>query len=324
MVYMEKGEYLSIYETMLRIRTFDETAMKLSEGGELNGFIHPYSGEEAIAAGVCSELTNDDCIVSTHRGHGHIIAKGADIKKMFAELYGKATGYSGGRSGSMHIADFGIGIIGANGIVGAGLPIANGVAFALDYMNKNAICVVFFGDGATNRGTFHEALNLASTWNLPILFVCENNNIASTTMRHETMKNKYIAERASAYGMTGITIDGNDPLEVKGATREAIERLYRGGGQTIIECMTWRHHQHYNGDRFVYKDPKEQAMWLSKEMDPISRFETRLVREGIVSTEELSRIRAGVVAEVIAAVEYGKASPYPEPAAMFENVYKER
>ncbi|MDR3364597.1 MAG: thiamine pyrophosphate-dependent dehydrogenase E1 component subunit alpha [Clostridiales Family XIII bacterium] len=320
---LQKDDYLKIYETMVRIRAFDETAAELAESGELPGFVHPYSGEEAIAAGVCSELTDLDCIVSTHRGHGHIIAKGADIRKMFAELFGKATGYSGGRSGSMHIADFGRGIIGANGIVGAGLPIANGVAFALDYMGKDAVCVCFFGDGATNRGTFHEALNLASTWNLPTLFVNENNGFASTTPRLEAMNVARVAQRAAAYGMTGVTIDGNDVLAVKQATREAIGRVKSGGGQTLIECLTWRHHQHFIGDRTAYKDPAEQARWLSATMDPIPRFEALMIADGVCTASEIATLRDRAVSDILEAVLYGKESPDPDPSQICGHVYKE-
>ena len=319
-----KTECLKIYEKMSRIRAFDEMAAALSESGNLPGFVHPYSGEEAIAVGVCSELTDDDCVVSTHRGHGHIIAKGGDVKKMFAELYGRATGYCGGKSGSMHIADFGLGIIGANGIVSAGLPIANGVAFALDYLRKDAVCVCFFGDGSTNRGPFHEALNLASTWNLPIIFVNENNGFASTTYRRETMNIERISERAASYGITGVTIDGNDVLLVKETAREAIARLKSGGGQTIIECITWRHHPHYINDHTVYKDPADQARWLSDEMDPIPRFEAKLLAAGAAAEEELAEIRARVGQEILDAVEYGKESPFPAPAAIWEHVYKEQ
>jgi len=324
MLDLKKEEYLKIYETMLRIRTFDETAAAFAGSGELEGFVHPYSGEEAIAAGVCSELSDMDCIVSTHRGHGHIIAKGGDIRKMWAELYGKATGYSGGRSGSMHIADFSIGIIGANGIVAAGLPIANGVAFALDYMGKDAVCVCFFGDGSTNRGPFHEALNLASTWDLPIVFVNENNGYGSTTPRSEIMNIERVAERAASYGITGVTIDGNDVLAVKAAAREAIRRVKSGGGQTIIECITWRHHPHYVGDSTVYKDPAEQARWLSPEMDPIPRFEADILAKGVASEEGLAAVRARVQADIDDAVAFGRQSPYPEPDSFWQHVYEER
>jgi len=324
MLELKKEEYLNIYETMLRIRTFDETAAALSESGELPGFVHPYSGEEAIATGVCSELKDIDCIVSTHRGHGHIIAKGGNLKKMWAELYGKATGYSEGKSGSMHIADFSIGIIGANGIVGACLPISNGVAFALDYMGKDAVCVCFFGDGSTNRGTFHEALNLASTWNLPIVFVNENNGYGSSTPRSEVMNVERIAERAAAYGMTGVTVDGNDVLAVKAAVRDAISRVKSGGGQTLIECITWRHHAHFVGDDQSYKDPAEQAHWLSAEMDPIPRFEACILAEGVASEEELAAVRARVQTDIDDAVAFGRESPYPEPDSFWQHVYEEQ
>jgi pyruvate dehydrogenase E1 component alpha subunit len=283
--------------------------------------VHPYSGEEAIAAGVCGELTEADCICSTHRGHGHIIAKGGDVRRMMAELFGKETGYSRGKSGSMHIADIGLGIIGANGIVGAGIAIANGVAFALEYQEKDAVCVVFFGDGATNRGTFHEALNLASAWDLPILFVNENNGFGSSTPRREVMNVERIADRSAAYGMTGVTIDGNDPLAVKKATREAIRRLKTGGGQTLIECITWRHHQHYIGDDTPYKDPADQARWLSAAMDPISRFETVLKAKGICDEAALTAMKNRIGDEILGAVEYAKTSPDPAPASLYENVY---
>jgi len=320
----KKEEYLSLYRTMARIRTFDERAAELSKNSLMPGLVHPYSGEEAIAVGVCSELTTADCIVSNHRGHGHIIAKGADIKKMWAELYGKSTGYSGGRSGSMHIADVSLGIIGANGIVAAGLIIANGVAFALDYLKRDAVCVCFFGDGSTNRGPFHEALNLASIWNLPTIFVNENNGLASSTLYHETTNIERLSDRAVSYGMTGITIDGNDVLAVKKATREAIDRLKAGGGQTLIECITWRHHPHYIGDDSPCKDPAEQARWLSREMDPITRFETRILEEGLATETELSDIREQVMAEILEAQAYGMNSPDPEPDSMYEHVYEER
>jgi pyruvate dehydrogenase E1 component alpha subunit len=318
---LTKQEYLSIYGTMVKIRAFDETAAGLSASGELPGFVHPYSGEEAIAAGVCSELSAEDCICSTHRGHGHIIAKGGDVKRMMAELFGKATGYSQGKSGSMHIADFSLGIIGANGIVGASIPIANGVAFALDYLGKDAVCVAFFGDGASNRGTFHEALNLASAWDLPVIFVCENNGFASSTPRREAMKTDRIASRAAGYGMTGATVDGNDPVAVKEAVREAVSRLRRGAGQTLLECLTWRHHQHFVGDVTAYKDPVDQARWLSPEMDPIPRFESLLKAKGVADAAELADIQGRARAEIVGAVAYAKASPDPTIASMHEFVY---
>ncbi|MDR0874907.1 MAG: thiamine pyrophosphate-dependent dehydrogenase E1 component subunit alpha [Clostridiales Family XIII bacterium] len=318
---LAKKEYLSLYETMVRIRTFEESGRRLMLEGKLGGFLHLYSGEEAIASGVCSELTDEDCICSTHRGHGHIIAKGGSIPKMMAELYGKDTGYSQGKSGSMHIADISIGIIGANGIVGACIPIANGVAFALRYKKKDAVAVAFFGDGSTNRGTFHEALNLASAWKLPVVFVCENNGFGMSTPPTRSTNNKNLSERAVAYNIPGVTVDGNDPVAVKEAFAKAVKRAKKGDGPSLVECLTWRHHGHYIGDPALYKDPKDQKKWLSEEVDPIPRFEARLQKEKIATAKELSAIKAKAEEEVQAAIEFAEASPDPEPETMFEHVY---
>ena len=318
---LKKQEYLDLYERMVRIREFEETARRLMLEGKLGGFLHLYSGEEAIAAGVCSELSDEDCICSTHRGHGHIIAKGGSIPKMMAELYGKDTGYSQGKSGSMHIADIDIGIIGANGIVGACIPIANGVGFALRYKKKDAVAVAFFGDGSTNRGTFHEALNLASAWKLPVIFVCENNGFGMSTPPSRATNNKNLSERAAAYNIPGVTVDGNDPLAVKEATSVAVKRAKEGEGPSFIECTTWRHHGHYIGDPALYKDPEVQKKWLSDDMDPIPRFEDYLVREEILSKSELLAIREKAEEEVEAAVAFAEASPDPSPDSMFEHVY---
>ena len=318
---LTKSEYLSLYETMVRIREFEETSRSLMLEGRLGGFLHLYSGEEAIASGVCSELTKEDCVCSTHRGHGHIIAKGGSIAKMMAELYGKDTGYCQGKSGSMHIADISIGIIGANGIVGACIPIANGVAFALRYQKKDAVAVVFFGDGASNRGNFHEALNLAAAWKLPIVFVCENNGFGMSTPPSRATNNKHISERAAAYNIPGVTIDGNDPVAVKEAAAKAIKRAKKGDGPSLVECVTWRHHGHYIGDPALYKDPEEQKKWLSPEYDPIPRFETRLLGEGIATEAELEKIRDAARKELADAIAFAEASPDPAPGSMFENVY---
>jgi pyruvate dehydrogenase E1 component alpha subunit len=318
---LKKEEYLSLYETMVRIRTFEEAAKRLMLEGRLGGFLHLYSGEEAIAAGVCGELGDADCICSTHRGHGHIIAKGGNTGRMMAELYGKEKGYSQGKGGSMHIADIEIGIIGANGIVGACMPIANGVAFALRYKRKDAVSVAFFGDGATNRGTFHEALNLASTWKLPTVFVCENNGFGMSTPPSRATNIKNLSERAAAYGIPGVTIDGNDPVAVKEAAREAIERAKAQEGPSLVECVTWRHHGHYIGDPAPYKDPKTQEFWLSPEKDPISRFESRLDAKGIATSDELSAIKAKAQAEIEAAIAFAESGADPAPEALTENVY---
>lgn len=318
---VNKEEMFSLFETMVKIRDFEETSKDLMLGGKLGGFLHSYSGEEAIAAGVCSELTKTDYICSTHRGHGHIIAKGGSVDRMMAELYGKSTGYCKGKSGSMHIADISLGIIGANGIVGAGLPIANGVAFALRYKKIDGVVVAFFGDGATNRGTFHEALNLASAWNLPVIFVCENNGFGMSVAQQYHMKLKKISDRSAAYGIAGVTVDGNDPVAVKEATREAVKRIKEGNGPTLLECITWRHYGHYIGDPAVYKDPEEQKEWLTDAKDPIPRFETRLLGEGVATQEELDKIKADVRKQIENAIVFAEGSPDPAIETMFDDVY---
>ena len=314
-----KESMLSLYRTMVRIREFEETAAKLFLDGKLIGFLHLYSGEEAIAAGVCACLRDSDYVTSTHRGHGHCIAKGADINRMMAELYGKATGYSKGKGGSMHIADISKGIIGANGIVGAGMPIAVGTAYAQKYRDTDGVAVTFFGDGASNRGTFHESLNMAAALNLPVIFVCENNQFGMSTPFNYHSKNKTISQRAAAYDMPGITVDGNDPVAVMDAAAEAVARARADGGPTLIECLTWRHHGHFVGDAAPYKKPEDEAMW--RERDPIPNFEKRLLSDGIASEAELGEIRAAAQAEVETSVKFAEESPYPEVSEMFEDLY---
>ena len=318
---LKQEEMLALYETMIKIRDFEETAKELMLSGKLGGFLHMYVGQEAIATGVCSELTKEDCICSHHRGHGHIIAKGGDIKRMMAELYGKKTGYCKGKSGSMHIADISIGIIGANGIVAAGMLIGNGVAFALRYKKADAVVVAFFGDGAANRGTSHEALNLASVWNLPIIFVCENNNFGMSVAQKYHMKIKDISVRSKAYDIAGVTVDGNDPVAVKEATRKAIKRIKEGKGPTLIECKTWRHYGHFIGDPADYMDPEEKKIWLSKERDPIPRFETRLLNEKIATQDDLDEIKAKTQKIMEEAITFAEQSPDPGPEVMYEDVY---
>jgi pyruvate dehydrogenase E1 component alpha subunit len=241
---------------------------------------------------------------------------------MMAELYGKDTGYSQGKSGSMHIADISIGIIGANGIVGACIPIANGVAFALRYMGRASVAVAFFGDGASNRGTFHEALNLASTWKLPTVFICENNGFGMSTPPSRATNVKNLSERAAAYGMPGVTVDGNDPVAVKEAAREAVRRARSGEGPSLVECVTWRHHGHYIGDPALYKDPEAQKRWLAPDRDPISRFEARLAGEKAATGAELDAIKEKVRGEIDAAIAFAESSPDPAPETLTENVYR--
>jgi pyruvate dehydrogenase E1 component alpha subunit len=278
-----------------------------------------YSGEEAIAVGVCSCLRETDYITSTHRGHGHCIAKGADTKRMMAELFGKVTGYSKGKGGSMHIADMSIGIVGANGIVGAGMPIAAGVAFAQKYNKEDNVTVAFFGDGATNRGTFHESMNLAASQNLPLIFVCENNNFAMSTSFPYHSKNKTIAQRAGAYDIPGAIADGNDVLAVRETATEAVERARNGGGPSLLEFTTWRHHGHFLNDPSLYKDPKDTEMWLAK--DPVPRFEEHLLEVGAADQRGLSEIQAEITEEIEQAVKFGEQSPEPAYEVLFEDLY---
>ena len=250
---LTKGKIVDMYRTMKLIRDFEANASRLFAEGKIPGFVHLYIGEEAIATGVCAGLNDDDYITSTHRGHGHIIAKGGDIKYMMAELYGKATGYCKGKGGSMHIADANKGILGANGIVGAGHNIAVGAGLSAKYRGTDQVCVCFFGDGSTNQGTFHEAMNLASIWKLPVIFVCENNlyGISMHQSKHQAIQD--VADRAVAYNVPGVIVDGNDVFAVYEAATEAVVRARAGQGPTLIECKTYRHQGHFEGDPLFIK-----------------------------------------------------------------------
>ena len=251
-----------MYVKMRRIRDFESAAAKLFAEGKIPGFVHLYLGEEAIAPAVCECLTDNDFITSTHRGHGHIIAKGGDLNLMMAELFGRETGYCKGKGGSMHIADRDKGILGANGIVGAGHCIACGAGLSAKIRGTDQVCVCFFGDGSTNQGTFHESLNMASIWKLPIIFVCENNHygISMSQDRHQAIKD--VADRGAAYNIPGIAVDGNDPLAVYEAAAEAVARARAGKGPTLLECKTYRQHGHFEGDPAIYKPKEEQAAWM--------------------------------------------------------------
>jgi pyruvate dehydrogenase E1 component alpha subunit len=305
----DKTILIRIYTTMLRIRAFEQKAKELFAAQEIPGFVHLYSGEEAVAASVCACLTDRDYITSTHRGHGHLIAKGGRLDLMMAELYGKSTGYCKGKGGSMHIADVDLGILGANGIVGAGQPIATGAAFALKYLKSDSVCVCFFGDGATNRGTFHESLNLASSFRLPVVFVCENNQYGISNRQSQAMNINDISDRAKAYGIPGVTVDGNDAVAVYEAAGEAVARARRGEGPSLLECKTWRHNGHFEGDPAIYKKAEEQAAWVAK--DPIPRLEKDLVKQGFIDQAEAESAKAEVRNDIEAAVAFASKSPYP-------------
>jgi pyruvate dehydrogenase E1 component alpha subunit len=316
---VSKNIKLNLYKTMLKIRRFEEMTAKYYAAGNIYGFVHLYTGEEGVAAGTCANLNMDDYITSTHRGHGHLIAKGGDVKLMMAELFAKKTGYCKGKGGSMHICDLSLGIIGSNGIVGAGLPIAVGVGFAAKNNGKKQVCICFFGDGAANRGTFHESINLASAWDLPVVYVCENNLYGISGCARETMNINDISIRAKSYGIPGVTVEGNDVLAVMEATSKAIERARNGQGPSIVECKTWRHRGHWEGDLDLYRDKKEHEKWLGK--DPIKNFATQLIKEKIASKEDLDAIEAKILLELDKAVEYAKTSPQPDPDDLFTDVY---
>lgn len=316
---LNENSIVEMYKTMLKIRKFEQVAMNTFAEGKIPGFVHLYIGEEAVATGVCANLKDSDYITSTHRGHGHILAKGGDLKFMMAELFGKATGYCKGKGGSMHIADATKGILGANGIVGAGHNIAVGAGLSAQYRGTDQVCVCFFGDASTNQGTFHESLNMASVWKLPVVFVCENNlyGISMSQNRHQAIKD--VADRGVAYNVPGIVVDGNDVFAVYEAAKEAIKRAREGKGPTLIECKTYRHRGHFEGDPCVYKPTEEQEEWLAK--DPIPRFEKYLVENEILTEEKLKEVENKVESQIDEAVDFANNSPYPELESVLEDVY---
>jgi acetoin:2,6-dichlorophenolindophenol oxidoreductase subunit alpha len=313
-----KDRLLFMFDRMLKIRHFEDRVKDLFAAGELPGFVHLYLGEEAVAAGVCAALKDDDYITSTHRGHGHIIAKGGEMKYMMAELYGKATGYNKGKGGSMHIAYPKLGILGANGIVGAGLPIATGAGMSAKLRKTDQVTACFFGDGASNEGTFHESLNIGGAFNLPVIYVCENNLYAVGTRQSQVRKVEDIADRAAGYGMPGVVVDGNDVIAVYEATKEAVDRARAGDGPTLIECKTYRWRTHFEGEPDTYRPPEEVAAWLKRE--PIAPFRKLLVDQKIISEKEAEDFENAVVRELDEAVEFARKSPQPLPESALEDM----
>jgi pyruvate dehydrogenase E1 component alpha subunit len=307
---------------MLQIRCFEEKVFELYGQNLVPGTIHLYAGEEAVAVGVCSSLRTSDYITSTHRGHGHCIAKGAELKYTMAEILGKKTGYCKGKGGSMHIADFKVGMLGATAVVGAGLPIAVGAGLSIKLRKTDQVVGCFFGEGASNQGTFHESINLASVWSLPVVFVCENNLYAMGTRQSRVMKVENIAERAGAYGIPGVTVDGNDVLAVHEAAQSAVELARNGGGPTLIECKTYRHKGHSRVDAAKYRPKEEVQEWLAK--DAIKQFRAKLLRDGLLTGSEAERIEAEVSMEVEEAVKYAVESPYPKAEEALEDVYSQQ
>lgn len=310
----------TLYYKMLKIRRFEENVESFFLNGEIPGFVHLYIGEEAVASGVCASLTDNDYIASTHRGHGHTIAKGADLNRAMAEIFGRKTGFCKGKGGSMHIADFSVGMLGANGVVGGGFNLAVGAALAIKKQKRNDVSVVFFGDGASNRGTFHEALNLASAWKLPVVFVCENNHWASTTPYRTTTAVEDISVRAAGYSMPSKICDGNDALDVYESFKEALEYVKAGNGPFFLEAKTYRIKGHFVGDPELYRT-KEEVQKVYEENNPITRFEEKVLSEKLMTEQELEEIKNKVENEIKEAIDFAMNSEFPDPSELFDDLY---
>ena len=313
---------LEMLRSMQTIRRFEERASDDYQAGAIYGVVHCYIGEEAVAVGVCSALNKDDQIISTHRGHGHCLAKGADLNRMMAELYGRQTGYCKGKGGSMHIADFSIGMLGANGIVAGGIPIVTGAGLAAQLEGKGRVAVSFFGDGASNAGPFHESINIAATWKLPMLYVCENNLYSAGTIAAETLALSDVAARAAGYGIPGVVVDGNDVMAVYEAAEAAVSRARAGQGPTLIECKTYRWRGHTERPGQEDPRPKEEIEeW--RQRDPINRFATSLMNHGILTEEAWQKMDAEILAAIEDAVKFSEESPFPDPEAAVEDIFAE-
>ena len=316
----DKASAMAALESLLAIRFFEEAVDGLFARGLMHGTMHLSIGQEAVATGVCAALRQTDFITSTHRGHSHCIAKGADLTRMMAELLAKQTGYCRGRGGSMHIADAKTGNLGANGIVAGGIPIATGAALAQKLKKTDSVVVSFFGDGATNEGAFHEALNLASVWELPVIFVCENNKYGMSFSTAKSMKVEKISDRAASYAMPGVTVDGNDVDAVYEAAKEAVERARAGKGPTLIECVTYRHKGHSKSDKNLYRTKEEIEFWKTK--DPVGKFETLLVEKGVLTKEQTEQITENVRNEIRNAITEASAAPDSDPAELITSVFR--
>lgn len=315
-----KKDKLKLIETMLTIRAFEEKAGELFQQNLIPGFIHLSIGQEASAAGTCSVLKSNDYVATTHRGHGHMIAKGADPRRMFAELFGRTAGYCRGKGGSMHIADFSTGFLGANGVVGGGFPLMVGAGLSIKLRGSRQVGVVFFGDGAANRGTFHEALNMAAVFHLPVVFVCENNGYASTTPTDDSLAGGSVAGRACAYGIPGHTVDGNDVLAVREAAAAAVTRARQGEGPSIVENQTYRYRGHFEGDPQKYRS-EEEIQSAAVKNDPIERFRKQLLDAKVLTKKYETRLRREIEERIEEAVRFGLDAPQPQPEDAFKDLY---
>jgi len=321
MTNLSRDKLADMYYRMRLIRYFDESAMELYRRDMIRGTTHAYIGEEAVAVGACAALNRDDYITSTHRGHGHCLAKGGDPRLMMAELLGKATGYCRGKGGSMHIADLDLGILGANGIVGGGIGIATGAAYSADLRGSGQVAVCFFGDGASNQGILMEAANMAALWKLPVIYLCEENQYAQFSPSLPFIAVERIEMKAQAFGLPGVTVDGNDVLAMYEAVRQAVKRARSGGGPTLLVAQTYRIEGHTVGDPLTYRPKSEAEAWKSPERDPISRFGRYLTEEAGFSEDGLGALRQKAQVEIEEAVTFAINSPEPEISALWENVY---
>ena len=314
---------MEMLRKMVRIRYFEEQVINMVEQGEIVGAAHSYIGEEAVAVGACAALRDDDYMTGNHRSHGHPIAKGGDVRRAMAELLGKKTGYCKGKGGSMHLADFSIGILGESGIVASALPVAVGAALASKLRGRDQVVVAFFGDGASNQGACHETMNLAAIWKLPVIFLCENNQYAVTTPYHATVAVENIADRAVAYNIPGVVVDGQAVVAMHQAVKVAVDRARAGQGPSLIEGKTYRYYDHSLGLSRIVRDPyrsdEEVESW--KQRDPILIHKQFLMDQEIATEEEIARLEAEVLAQIEEAVEFARQSPYPSPEELFDDMY---
>lgn len=319
MASVTKEQKIEMLKLIIKIRRFEERTVQLYQTARIWGYLHPYIGEEAVAVGTCAAINKTDYIVSTHRGHGHSIAKGADLNRMMAELLGKATGYCKGRGGSMHIADTGLGMLGANGIVGGGIPISVGAGFSCKMEGKGRVTICFFSDGASNNGVFHESLNMAAIFKLPVIYVCENNMYAISMSCTESVSCENIADRAVSYRIPGDIVDGSNPIDVFEAVQRAVKRAREGNGPTLIEAKTYRFGGHHPNDPAEYRDKKE-ADYYKKEKDPVINFKKQLIDEKILSENDIEVIEKGIMKEVQYSVKFAEESPEPQLDKFLEEV----
>lgn len=317
-----KEQLLKWYETMYKMRRFEQEVFEFYKQGLMPGLAHLYMGEEAVATGVCSALNEDDFVGSTHRGHGHLIARDADMNKMMAEILGKVGGYSRGKGGSMHIMAMDKGILGANGIVGGEIPIATGAAYMAKYKQTGQVAVSFFGDGAANEGTFHESINMAAAWDLPIIYVIENNLYGISVDTRDVTNTPNLADRAIGYGIPGVVVDGMDVTAVYKVAKEAVERARNGAGPTLIECKTYRWQGHHVGDPATYRTRRsvtEKEDWMAR--CPVDCSKDEILEAKIASLSEIEKLEAAIDEKIQEAVDFAKASPYPDVSEAFDDIF---